>query len=112
MTSKAQTAPRVDLSRIYTQELLLRVFGTLEPTLEQRTSWTFHAWRDRRYWCMNFANSNTTSTQVRSCLLELGLQEFADFLIHGQQVRFHNAELKALATLAASGLLEDRKSDA
>jgi len=112
MTNKSQTTARTDLRRIYTQEFLLRVFGTLEPTLEQRTLWTFNAWRDRRPWCMNFATPSTTSTLVRSCLSDLGLQEFADFLIQGQQVRFQNAELKALATLAASELLKDSKTDA
>lgn len=100
--------PQVDLTRIYGSEFLLETFGTLQPTVEQRTRWVFETWRDCRAWSVIFAtDASMPVTSVRKQLTELGMQEFADYLIKGYELRFRSPEHKAIAVLAVP-LLKDR----
>lgn len=104
---KEQTVHRSDLTKIYDRDFLLNTFGTLRPTLEQRTAWTFHTWRDCRPHALRFKSMVSTASNIRRELQCLGFREFADYLIMGNEVRMVSAELKAIVLISVPGLEDD-----
>lgn len=104
---REQTVRRSDLTQIYDRDFLLQTFGTLEPTLEQRTQWTFHTWRDCRSHALRFNSMVSTASKVRQELRSLGFAEFADYLIMGNEIRMTSAELKAIVLISMRVLEDD-----
>ena len=99
--------PQVDLTRIYGSEFLTETFGTLQPTVEQRTRWVFETWRKSRPWSVSISSNVNITSVVRKQLTELGIAEFADYLIKGYELRFRSPEHKAIAVLAIPQLKDN-----
>ena len=106
-TVSAPIDPQVDLTRIYGSEFLQKTFGTLNPTVEQRTRWMFETWRDCRVWSVTIATDVSIPGVVRKQLTELGMQEFTDYLIKGYELRFRSPEHKAIAVLSVPQLKDN-----
>lgn len=101
-----------DLSRIYTVEFLMSAFGTLEPTLEQRTQWFFDTWRDWREFAAELDVKDSEGiTVIKNHLKTLGIREHTDYLIQNGRkstlIRFCSADTLALALLSIPGIRAD-----
>lgn len=96
------TQPKIVRSDIYQSifddEFMQTTFGTLRPTVEERTKYFFDCWMD---WRDNRAIVLVRWTpDLRQMLNTLGLREMHDYQIRNKEIRFKRKEDHAMAMLA------------
>lgn len=93
-----QVIPRSDTyQKIFSDELMLEAFGTLMPTVSQRTSYFFERWIEWRPYQVKL--KPRVDQAVRNLALEIGLKEFWEFQVREGEIRFKNKEVKAFALM-------------
>lgn len=91
---------RSDLyQRMFSDEYMLEVFGTLTPSISERSSYFFSLWVD---WRANRVKlkQHVSKSDLRRQLLGYGMKEFREFQIRNGEVRFADRELVAVALLS------------
>lgn len=77
---------------------MLEAFGTLRPTVSQRTSYFFEMWID---WRPHRVKLKARFDQAcKNMLRELGLKEFWEYQVREGEVRFSTEEIKAWALVS------------
>ena len=83
---------------IFGDDRMLEAFGTLRPSVSERTAYFFESWMD---WRSNQVKLKPRFDQVcRNLLKELGLKEFWEFQVREGEVRFHHDDAKAFALVS------------
>lgn len=84
--------------KIFGDEEMLEAFGTLQPSVSQRTSYFFESWCD---WRPNRVKIKKNQDRLCTVMLqELGLKEFWEFQIREGECRFDSDETKAWALMS------------
>lgn len=89
---------------MYPDQRMIEAFGTLTPTVSQRTRYFNKQWDE---WAENqlllpAELAYVLRLKVINRLSKLGLEQSWDFIIRDQAVRFRLAEYKALCLIALS----------
>lgn len=95
--------------KIFSDEFMLKTFGTLTPSIQQRTTYFMGLWMDWRNVRVILKSDNTRSrvrsqNRSRDLIRSLGYQEFHDFQIRSGEIRFAQPEILAMCMM--SGLKE------
>jgi hypothetical protein len=86
---------------IFGDKQMLEAFGTLRPSVSERTAYFFESWMD---WRHNRVKLKPRVDQpCKNMLKELGLKEFWEYQVREGEVRFNTDEIKAWALM--SGLV-------
>lgn len=83
---------------LYDEEFLIQTFGTLEPSIDQRTKKFFDIWCEWDSTQM-FLKRDQHMTNIKSLLKGVGLKEFQDYQIRGYELRFKDDATKAISLL-------------
>lgn len=90
---------------LFPDDLMLKTFGTLTPSNEQKSEHYHGSWLDWRAHSFFYDNSEFSAHDVKRMLKSMGFRDFFDYQIRPPQIRFRLASDLAVARL--SGL--DRK---
>jgi hypothetical protein len=92
-----QTQRSKTYQEIFGDEEMLEAFGTLRPSVSERTAYFFERWMD---WRPTRVKLKAHFDQVtRNMCKELGLKEFWDFQVRENEVRFKDDETKVWALM-------------
>lgn len=83
---------------IFGDDLMLEAFGTLRPSVSERTSYFFEKWMDWRPQQVRL--KSRMDSAVRNLAIELGLKEFWEFQVREGEIRFINEDVKAFALMS------------
>lgn len=90
---------------LYPDELMLEVFGKLNPSGDEKAQHFFSCWRAWHARTLFYSPRNTqTEAEIRQRLQSLGFKNLFDFQIRGGQVRFKTDSDLALAKLSLSAV--------
>ena len=93
-----QTQRSKTYQSIFGDEDMLEAFGTLRPSVSQRTAYFFESWMDWRPSRVKLKPHFDHIT--RNMCKELGLKEFWDFQVRENEIRFRDKETKAWALMS------------
>jgi len=93
-----QTQRSKTYQEIFGDDEMLEAFGTLTPSVSERTAYFFESWMDWRPTRVKLKAHFDHVT--RSMCKELGLKEFWDFQVRENEVRFKDEETKAWALMS------------
>ena len=83
---------------IFSDKKMLEAFGTLRPSVSERTAYFFESWMD---WRHNRVKLKARVDQpCKNMLKELGLKEFWEYQVREGEVRFNRDEIKAWALMS------------
>lgn len=90
--------------KMFSDEFMMQTFGTLTPSLQQRTSYFMGLWMEWRNVRVLLRSDNDRSrmrsqNRSRELIRSLGYQEFHDFQIRNGEIRFANPEILAMCMM-------------
>ena len=85
--------------KLFDDDCMLEVFGTLEPSTPERTARFFELWCEWRPNRIKL-NPKTQPYTIKILLYDLGMKDLFDFQVRSEEVRFRNQEDYALALLS------------
>lgn len=91
----------------YTDDFLMETFGTTTPTVEQRTTYFFEKWSEWRPNRIFVMLQKGKRIHIKKILTDLGFLEMRDFQIRSGEIRFADADMKAMALLGGLQEFQD-----
>lgn len=89
--------------RIYPDDLMIKAFGTVTPSILQKNTYFFQQWVDWKSQSI-ILPLKVSRTAVIDVCRKIGLKEFWDYQLRGQVLRFSSAELLAFFKMAAADI--------
>ena len=85
--------------RLFDDDLMMKIFGKLNPTTPERTAKFFELWCE---WRPNRIKlkPKTKGYLVKSSLNEMGYKDLFDYQLRGDELRFRTSEDYAMALLS------------
>ena len=93
-----QTQRSKTYQSIFGDKDMLEAFGTLRPSVSERTAYFFESWM---YWRPSRIKlKQRHDTICKNMCRELGLKEFWEFQVRENEIRFRDNETKAWALMS------------
>lgn len=107
MKSKLEEIQESAMTRIYGQDVLMEIFGSLKPTAIQRASKTYdlmEAWAETTVKLRISVNP----LELRKKLKDIGLREYQDYVMFGGDncIAFRDSECMSIAMLTINDFFE------
>tara|TARA_B100000900_G_C20588850_1_gene720792 strand:+ start:1918 stop:2247 length:330 start_codon:yes stop_codon:yes gene_type:complete len=101
-----QTQRSKTYQSIFSDDDMLEAFGTLRPSVSERTAYFFESWMDWRSTRVKIKNRHDII--CRNLCKELGLKEFWEFQVRENEVRFRDNETKAWALMSGLDIVTQK----
>jgi hypothetical protein len=88
---------------IYPDELMVRAFGTVTPSVLQKNTYFFQQWVEWKSQGITLSIDVPRSAVIDVCR-KIGLKEFWDYQLRGRVLRFSSAEFLAFFKMAATDI--------
>ena len=85
---------------LYPDELMLQYFGTLSPSVSEKSEFYHTNWQNWEANAMYYDNELYNEHEIKYRLKSLGLRDIFDFQVRRIQVRFRSASDLAMAKLS------------